>query len=330
MDVHIIPTWTTCARWQVRLDALGCKTHATGPEQLESIEELPGSIVVGMCNRQFILHGPRFRELGCKLVWANCMTFMFEHERQFFARCGPADAYVFQSEFQRGELEPQLEKYGYRPETGHLIRGAFDAGVWPYKPRPHWPDQAFVMGRAARPDLDKWSSNTWKIYSAVPYGNKRALILGMKRRSHEKLGTPPVWADCLSPMAIDAHHFYASLHCMMPINGGARENWPRAGLEAMAAGVPIVAQDAWGWREMIQHGETGFLAEDDHQLAHYAAMLAHDESLRMQIAVAARKRLANELANPSHIWDAWKALFASLDQPPNPEPETHTPFVITS
>ena len=29
----------------------------------------------------------------------------------------------------------------------------------------------------------------------------------------------------------------------------------------MAAGVPIVAQNDWGWREMIEHGVTGFLGE---------------------------------------------------------------------
>ena len=53
------------------------------------------------------------------------------------------------------------------------------------------------------------------------------------------------------------------------VNGGARENWPRAGLEAMAAGVPIVAQNDWGWREMIEHGVTGFLGGDDCELADY-------------------------------------------------------------
>jgi hypothetical protein len=168
------------------------------------------------------------------------------------------------------------------------------------------------VGRAARPDLDKWSSNTWPIYNRIQYRNKRALMLGMDERTHQKLGTPPAWADCLKPMAIPVRQFFSTLHCTLPINGGARENWPRVGLEAMAAGVPIVAQDAWGWREMIEHGVTGFLGKSDPELAHYTAMLAYDEALRKEIIAAARKRLVDDLANPKKLWSGWKRLFDSL------------------
>lgn len=314
VDVHLIPTWGCDETWRARVDALGCTTHVVGPDQLDRVPNLAGSPVVSFCNSQFIAHAERFRELGCPLIWANCMTFMFEHERECFAKIGPADAYVFQSEFQRSELEPQLVELGYTPDRGHLIRGAFDLEEFEFAPRPHSPGEAFVVGRMARPDTDKWSSNTWPIYSAIQYANKRALMLGMDDRTHEKLGASPVFADCLKPMAISVKQFLSTLHCLLPINGGARENWPRAGLEAMAAGVPIVAQNDWGWREMIEHGATGFLGSDDCELAHYAAMLAHDEDLRQRIIHAAHDRLVNELASPKVIWEAWKRLFRSVGQ----------------
>ncbi len=98
----------------------------------------------------------------------------------------------------------------------------------------------------------------------------------------------------------------------MPVNGGARENWPRVGLEAMAAGVAVVAQNEWGWREMIDHGKTGFLGSCDEELAHYTAMLAYDEKLRMRMVHAARDRLVTELANPDVLWAGWKHLFESI------------------
>jgi glycosyltransferase involved in cell wall biosynthesis len=164
----------------------------------------------------------------------------------------------------------------------------------------------------SRPDADKWSSNTWPIYQRIQYRHKRALMLGMGSATHAKCGTPPEWAECLKPMAIPVQQYLASLHCLLPINGGARENWPRAGLEAMAVGVPIVAQDEWGWREMIEHGVTGFLGSCDEELAHYAAMLAYDETLRMRVIHAAQERLRMELANPDRIWSGWQKLFASL------------------
>ena len=138
-------------------------------------------------------------------------------------------------------------------------------------------------------------------------------MLGMDDRTHAKLGKPPVWADCLKPMAIPVKQFFATLHCLLPVNGGARENWPQAGLEAMAAGVPIVAQNDWGWREMIEHGVTGFLGSDDCELAHYAAMLAYDE----ESAPANRPQCQGttafrNCAHPEVLWACWQRLFESL------------------
>lgn len=314
LDVHLIPTWGNDERWRKRLDQLGCTTHAVNPEELEQIPGLAGSPVVGMCNEEFILQAPRLRKLGCPIVWCNCMTFLFEHEKQFFAEFGPADAMVYQSQFQRAELEPQLAPYGYRPQTGHLIHGAFDLDEWEFCPRVHSRGEPFVIGRAARPDTDKWSSSTWMIYDRIQYASKRALMLGMNEATHAKLGTPPDWADCLKPMALPAQQFFATLHCTLPVNGGARENWPRAGLEAFAAGVPVVAQNLWGWREMIEHGVTGFLGSDDCELAHYAAILAYDEDLRIGMVHAARQKLCEEFACETTLMDAWKTLFRSLGQ----------------
>jgi len=106
-------------------------------------------------------------------------------------------------------------------------------------------------------------------------------------------------------MAIPTPQFFATLHCLLPVNGGARENWPRAGLEAFAAGVPVVAQNDWDWKEMIEHGVTGFLGDCDEELAHHAATLAYDEDLRMRIVHAAHEKLVNEFANPEVLAAAW-------------------------
>jgi len=47
-----------------------------------------------------------------------------DHADPVDGESGPFDAFVFQSEFQRSMLEPELTKLGYNPELGHLIRGA--------------------------------------------------------------------------------------------------------------------------------------------------------------------------------------------------------------
>ncbi len=310
-DVHLIPTWGRDERWQKRLEAIGAVARHVRRGELERVPELAGSIVVSMCNSHLWGVYAQLRALGCQIVWVNCMTFMFPDERRATQEHGPADAYVFQSRFQQQMLEPELAKLGYRPEQGHLIRGAFALDEFPFNPRRHQPGTEFVVGRLARPDLDKWSSNTWPIYGAVPYAHRKALVMGWNERLGTKLGKPPVWATCLKPQAIPAQEFLVRCHVLMPINGGARENWPRAGLEAMAIGVPIVTQNQWGWREMIRHGVTGFLCDNDQELAYYAAHLAYDERKRLTMAEAARAHV-EKLADPQEILAGWQWLFDSL------------------
>jgi hypothetical protein len=133
--------------------------------------------------------------------------------------------------------------------------------------------------------------------------------MGWNGRTERKLGSPPEWAEVLSPCAEPTREFLSTLHCMLPINGGASENWPRIGLEAMAAGVPLVAQNQWGWQEMIDHGRTGFLADTDDDLACYAGQLATDEDLRLRIVQTAHKRLVDDIASPEKIWSGWSRLF---------------------
>jgi glycosyltransferase involved in cell wall biosynthesis len=137
-------------------------------------------------------------------------------------------------------------------------------------------------------------------------------MLGVDNRTLEKLAPSPDWASCLRPMAIETKRYYSCLHTLLPVNGGARENRLRTGLEAFAVGAPVVTQNDWGWHEMIEHDVTDFLGSNDCELAHYTAMPAYDEDLRMQIIHNARKRLVEQHANPDIIWQGWKNAFDGL------------------
>lgn len=312
VDVHIVPTWGVSDEWREKLLGIGCTVHTATAENIADVPGLAGSVCVSFCNGQFLKVAHKLRAAGCPLVWVNCMTFLFPEEREFIATHGPFEASVFQSEFQRGQLEPHLLAHGYTRDSGHLIRGAFDCDEWTFNYTPRAPGDAFWLGRVARPDPDKWSSNTYAIYERINHNHKRGLLLGVDDKVRHKLGAPPWWIDVLKPQQIPVREFYSRIHCLLPVNGGARENWPRAGLEAMAAGVPVVAQREWGWKEMIVHGETGFLGSTDEELAHWAAVLAHDEPLRKRLAEAARFELKYTLACPVTIWNAWERIFQAV------------------
>jgi glycosyltransferase involved in cell wall biosynthesis len=78
-----------------------------------------------------------------------------------------------------------------------------------------------------------------------------------------------------------------------------REGLPKALLEAMAAGLPVVSTDVVGCRYAVTAGETGLLvpARDAVALAEAIAWLAADADLRRAFGAAGRKRAEAEFAS---------------------------------
>ena len=75
------------------------------------------------------------------------------------------------------------------------------------------------------------------------------------------------------------------------------EGLPTTLMEAMGCGLPSVASDIGGCRDLVQHGTTGYLA-DKHDAAGFAAhilRLLNDPALRKTMGEAARKRAVTEL-----------------------------------
>jgi len=312
LEVTLIPTWDAPPDdWRKRLDEIGTRTVLASPESLASVPGLAGAVVVSFCNARFLAAADRFRRLGCRIVWLGCMNWMFPAERLHYRRHGTLDAYVFQSRYQRDQLEPQLRKFGYRGQQGHTIRGAFSREDFPLRPLPHRHGQTLVIGRLSRPAADKYHPDTWSIYGRILHP-LRARVMGWDTHIEARLGPPPRWAEVLAPGALPVREFLGSLHALVPIAGGAVENWPRVGLEAMSVGVPVVAERQGGWPEMIRHGATGWLADSPDQIAYYASRLAYDEPLRQETAYQARRALEEELADPETIWAGWCRLFEQV------------------
>jgi len=84
---------------------------------------------------------------------------------------------------------------------------------------------------------------------------------------------------------------------------GSEGGHPCAVLEALAAGVPVVAADAPQMRELIVHGESGFLAPagDRAGLARYAHRLFEDEAARQRIGQAGRQRALSQFSEEAMV-----------------------------
>ena len=88
-----------------------------------------------------------------------------------------------------------------------------------------------------------------------------------------------------------------------------REGFPRAAMEAAAMGLPTVATDIRGNRQVIEHGVTGVLVpvRDSGALAAAIAGLADDSALRAEQSAAARRVAADR-------FDQAKVIGITLDQ----------------
>jgi glycosyltransferase involved in cell wall biosynthesis len=67
------------------------------------------------------------------------------------------------------------------------------------------------------------------------------------------------------------------------------ENWCRVVTEAMAAGLPVVADNRGGIADQIEHAVTGFLCDNDDDFRHWCHLLYSDADLRLGVGARARE-----------------------------------------
>ena len=92
---------------------------------------------------------------------------------------------------------------------------------------------------------------------------------------------------------IDAQNASERARCMaagwMYVAPVATRGFPLNVAEAMAAGLPCVAIDTPAHRDLIEHGRTGFLYRDYHELAQRIGQLLDARKLRLEMGKAAQR-----------------------------------------
>jgi len=70
------------------------------------------------------------------------------------------------------------------------------------------------------------------------------------------------------------------------------DNLPNTGVEAHSCGIPVVAFDTGGLNDIVQHGQSGFLAKpfETKEMARYITLLTREHNLRSQMSKVARNR----------------------------------------
>jgi len=104
-------------------------------------------------------------------------------------------------------------------------------------------------------------------------------------------------------------------HCDLLWYAGGHEGQPLAVMEALAAGVPVVAADTPDVRLLATDGEHGYLVPlgDRAAFARYASKLIDDPQLRSQLGAAGRERMKREFSVERTV-ASYAALYRELLQ----------------
>jgi glycosyltransferase involved in cell wall biosynthesis len=92
---------------------------------------------------------------------------------------------------------------------------------------------------------------------------------------------------------------------------GGTSGFPSLLVEAMAVGLPCVAVDTPYHRDVIRHGETGYLCRTEQEIVHCIAQLIDSQELRLQIGQAAREEAQQRFGETTFR----DSLFAAYDLP---------------
>ena len=97
------------------------------------------------------------------------------------------------------------------------------------------------------------------------------------------------------------------------VTASHREGFPRAAMEAAASGLPVVATDIRGCRQVVEHGVTGLLipVRDPAALAQAIEALAADPERRSMMGAAAAAKARVDF-DQQHVIDITLATYARL------------------
>lgn len=312
MEVHLIPTWENVSREPLYMEMISRGVHIHAMNDWSVVE--PGDPVIGFCNAEFLNNLPDIRKRTKRTVFVNCMTWLFDKEKQAMAD-GQIAMFLYQNEDVRQKNMPILKALN----RDSAIRFStfipyFHADDFPFVEERS--NEWFGCGRISRQDADKFARNTLHIYEYfVAPKCKRGLFLGFGEKSERKIGHPYSWIrTAANHKVVSQQDFYK--HCEIVLQPtDTTENWPRIGFESMASGSVLIVDNRGGWKRLVEHGKTGWLCDNERDFIYYASKMAYEPNLRRDMAEAARER-GLQLGGLKASMDSWEEIFEQMLQLP--------------
>ncbi len=313
IEIHIIPTQTGVENEALyhEMLSLGVLIHA--PNDWTCLTE--DDPIIAFCNEAFLENLTEINQYTKRTIFVNCMTWLFEREKECMQR-GLIAMFLYQNEDVLRLNQPLLQALNPDAKQVRFMR------FKPYFHLENFPfiaqrdDDYFDCGRISRQDADKYARNTLHIYeSFVAPRSKRGLFLGFSDKSREKIGQPMDWIHtAVDQNELSQQDFYR--HCRIILQpSDTTENWPRIGFEAMASGSILIVDNRGGWRQLVEHGKTGWLCDHDRDFIYYASKMAYEPHIREDMAAAAYQR-GLSLGGESASIASWEEIFTAMAKLP--------------
>jgi len=305
ITVHLIHTQAHDANSRAMdMEKRGCIVHE--PSDWKSIN---GGHVISYCNGRFLKHLPKIREYAATTTFVNCMTFIFSNEKRMMPHI---DYEIYQTARVMEKNFPEVQKLN--PKTkGFLIKPYFNIDSFPfYENRP---TDKFRFGRIHREDLSKFHPNTLWIYDTMVAPTlKSGIILGYNKAIEKKLRRrPPAWIKTYPAGGLSQTDFYKTteviIQCCDPKHN---ENLPRIAFEAMSSGTLLIVGNYGGWPDLVQHGVTGWLCENERDFVYYSSRAAYEHEERKNMIQAAHNKVTEQWGNIDAACEQWTPYFKEL------------------
>ena len=127
-------------------------------------------------------------------------------------------------------------------------------------------------------------------YNLIGYGDQELVL----RKTAEDLGINNQVNFIINPVN-PPDYFY---DCDIFLSTSIHEGTPNAIMEAMAAGLPVVATNAGDSKHLVVHGVTGYIAETDdiNSLVKFIGNLIDSSELRVQMGKAGYEKIKEEFS----------------------------------
>jgi len=250
-----------------------------------------GTHVISYCNSEYLENIQAIRSHALSTTFVNCMTWLFPKEKEVMEK-GLIDYNLYQRQGVMDINLPLLQQINPALQ-GFVVKPYFHNEDFPFIPPDQRNYERFRFGRIHRADTGKFRTDTKWIYETmVSPVLKEGIILGINQNCENKTGKFQDWITCYDCGAISQQEFYKRVNVIIqPCDVGHTENLPRIAFEAMSSGVPLIVDNKGGWPELVKHGETGWLCNNEREFSYYSSRMAYEREEYLKMMNNGRKWL---------------------------------------